>query len=93
MAIIKTIFGIGLVSIVAPAAIKFAPSHSSHLISSTAKAGCIIKGNISISNGRKLYHLPGMKDYEKTVIIPEKGEKWFCTEAEAVTNGWTKAPK
>jgi hypothetical protein len=57
------------------------------------KPGCNIKGNISWNNSQKLYHLPGMKDYEITKISPEKGERWFCTEAEAIANGWKKAPK
>ena len=35
---------------------------------------------------------PGMKDYASTVIDSSYGEKWFCTEAEAIRNGWSKAP-
>ena len=58
-----------------------------------AQSGCFIKGNISMSSGRKLYHIPGMKDYGKTVIDKTKGEKWFCTESEAIASGWTRAPK
>ncbi|WP_373541738.1 hypothetical protein [Chamaesiphon sp.] len=57
------------------------------------KPGCDIKGNISWNNNKKLYHLPGMKDYEITEISPEKGERWFCTESEAIANGWKKAPR
>ncbi len=57
------------------------------------KPGCNIKGNISIATDKKLYHLPGMKDYQITKISPEKGEKWFCTESEAIASGWKKAPK
>lgn len=57
------------------------------------KPGCDIKGNISWNNDKKLYHLPGMKDYEITEISPEKGERWFCTESEAIANGWKKVPK
>jgi hypothetical protein len=57
------------------------------------KPGCNIKGNISWNNYKKLYHLPGMKDYEIVKIDPAKGERWFCTESEAITNGWQKAPK
>jgi hypothetical protein len=34
----------------------------------TKKSECLIKGNISVSSGKKWYHLPGMKDYEKTQI-------------------------
>jgi hypothetical protein len=55
--------------------------------------GCNIKGNISISTNKKLYHLPEMKDYKITKISPEKGERWFCSEAEAIANGWKKAPR
>lgn len=51
---------------------------------------CAIKGNISMS-GEKIYHMPGMRDYEKTVISPDYGERWFCTEEEAVNNGWRRA--
>ncbi|HEY9698559.1 MAG TPA: cold shock domain-containing protein [Trichocoleus sp.] len=54
---------------------------------------CIIKGNISISTGNRLYHLPGMEDYESTVIDPIKGERWFCTQSEAIASGWRRAPK
>lgn len=57
------------------------------------KPGCKIKGNISISTGAKLYHLPGMRDYEITRINPEHGERWFCTEQEAQAAGWRKAPR
>ena len=56
------------------------------------KPECLIKGNISVSSGKKWYHLPGMEDYEKTRIDPLKGEKWFCTEEEARKSGWKKAP-
>ncbi|MEA5487814.1 MULTISPECIES: cold shock domain-containing protein [Pseudanabaena] len=55
--------------------------------------GCNIKGNISVSSGSKLYHLPNMEDYAITNIDVSKGERWFCTEAEAIANGWKKAPR
>lgn len=54
--------------------------------------GCSIKGNISM-DGEKIYHLPGMSFYADTVINPAKGERWFCTEAEAAANGWRKAKR
>jgi micrococcal nuclease len=57
---------------------------------STELPGCSIKGNISM-DGEKIYHLPGMRDYSKTVINPDKGERWFCTEDEAKANGWRRA--
>jgi hypothetical protein len=56
------------------------------------KPGCDIKGNISIKKkGELIYHLPGQRWYDETVISPEKGERWFCTEEEAEANGWRQA--
>ncbi|ELS31171.1 MULTISPECIES: hypothetical protein [Pseudanabaena] len=55
--------------------------------------GCNIKGNISVSTGDKLYHLPNMEDYATTNIDVSKGEKWFCIESEAIASGWRKAPR
>lgn len=54
------------------------------------KEGCIIKGNIS-SSGEKIYHMPGQKYYDKTVIDETKGERWFCTENDATSAGWRKS--
>lgn len=51
--------------------------------------GCPIKGNIS-KNGH-IYHVPWSRDYAKTEIDTRKGERWFCTESEALSAGW-RAP-
>jgi micrococcal nuclease len=53
-------------------------------------SGCVIKGNIN-SEGQKIYHLPNCSYYAKTVIDVARGEKWFCTETEAIKAGWRKA--
>lgn len=53
--------------------------------------GCKIKGNISLSKGERIYHVPGQKYYAETRISPTKGERWFCSEAEARAAGWRKA--
>lgn len=58
--------------------------------SATAAApqtNCPIKGNINRKH-EKIYHAPWSKDYAKTKIDIDKGERWFCTEAEAVAAGW-----
>lgn len=52
----------------------------------TGPNGCDIKGNIS-GNG-KIYHLPGSADYDRTRIDESRGERWFCSEAEAQAAGW-----
>ena len=58
--------------------------------SSTNTNKCKIKGNISSSG--KIYHTQKSKWYNKTKINTNKGERWFCTEAEARAAGW-RAPK
>lgn len=67
-----------------------APAGSSPNVSPHRRAGCDIKGNIS-RTGQRIYHLPGQKDYDKTRISEIKGERWFCSEAEASNAGWRRA--
>lgn len=54
---------------------------------------CVIKGNISYDTREKIYHVPGQEYYGATKIDPHYGERWFCTEEEAVQAGWRKAKK
>jgi endonuclease YncB( thermonuclease family) len=53
---------------------------------------CTIKGNIS-RKGARIYHRPGQRDYERTRISESKGERWFCSEAEAQAAGWKPAKR
>ena len=55
------------------------------------QASCNIKGNISFNTGERIYHVPGQKYYAETIISPSKGERWFCSEKEALAAGWRKA--
>jgi micrococcal nuclease len=53
----------------------------------SSAAGCAnpkIKGNIN-SKGTKIYHIPGSAHYGQT-----EAEAWFCTEEEAVSEGFRK---
>lgn len=52
----------------------------------TAPRGCAIKGNVS-ANGR-IYHMPWSRWYAKVRLDPARGERWFCSEAEALAAGW-----
>lgn len=56
----------------------------------TPSKNCPIKGNIS-AKGERIYHAPWSKHYARTRIDTSKGERWFCTEAEAIAAGW-RAP-
>lgn len=55
------------------------------------KAECVIKGNISINSGEKIYHVPGQDYYAQATIRPEYGERWFCSEEDAIKAGWRRA--
>lgn len=54
-------------------------------------AECNIKGNISVKNGERIYHVPGQEYYSETQISPGKGERYFCSEAEARAAGWRRS--
>ena len=51
---------------------------------------CPIKGNIN-AKGERIYHVPGGKSYDATSIAVSEGERWFCSESEAVAAGWRAA--
>ena len=55
------------------------------------RSACRIKGNISHNSGRRIFHVPGDRDYERTCISQSRGERYFCTEAEARAAGWRRA--
>lgn len=55
-----------------------------------APENCPIKGNVSRS-GVRIYHTPYSRQYDRTVISTAKGERWFCSEREALDAGW-RAP-
>ena len=54
-------------------------------------AKCDIKGNISMNTGEHIYHVPGGRYYAATSISLMKGERWFCSEAQARDAGWRKS--
>ncbi|MCC4589901.1 thermonuclease family protein [Xanthomonas campestris pv. cannae] len=55
-------------------------------------SGCRIKGNIS-RQGKKIYHVPGQRDYERTSIDQARGERMFCSPGEAARAGWQPAKR
>jgi endonuclease YncB( thermonuclease family) len=59
--------------------------------SQPSRDGCTVKGNIN-GDGERIYHLPGSSSYDNTAIDETRGERWFCTEAQARAAGW-RAPR
>lgn len=60
------------------------------VVDASGLAGCTIKGNISAS-GAHIYHVPGDRYYGATRIDFLKGERYFCSEADARAAGWRRA--
>lgn len=64
-------------------------AHRWEIAAQEAPKGCPIKGNIS-KNGH-IYHAPWSPWYKRTKVSINKGERWFCSEREALNAGW-RAP-
>lgn len=53
-----------------------------------APNGCPIKGRV-ISRG-KIYLLPWSSDYARYRVSERRGDRWFCSEDEAISEGWSR---
>ena len=58
----------------------------------TDSGECRIKGDVN-RKGTRIYHVPGGASYARTRIDTAKGERWFCTEAQARAAGWRRAKR
>lgn len=54
---------------------------------SAPPGACRIKGNIN-AEGTRIYHVPGSRWYDRTRVDESRGQRWFCSEAEARAAGW-----
>jgi micrococcal nuclease len=53
---------------------------------------CVIKSNIDLATGKRYYHLPKCRHYGQIVLDADRGERFYCTEKEAVADGFGLAP-
>ena len=77
----------------AAAALPSVPSSASNTDSGAGSSSTghgAIKGNIS-SSGERIYHMPGQRYYDETVINTLRGERWIATEEEAQAAGGRKS--
>jgi endonuclease YncB( thermonuclease family) len=56
-----------------------------------APEGCPIKGQVTGSS--RVYVLPWSPDYERARVQKARGERWFCSEQEALAAGFKAAPR
>lgn len=57
----------------------------------TENPACRIKGNIK--DDKKYYYAPDCGFYSQAFVQLYLGEKWLCSEEEALNEGYTKAPR
>jgi len=50
----------------------------------------IIKGNVAAGGGKQ-YYLTNHRYYEVIEVDIDKGERWFCSEKDAIRMGFKKA--
>jgi len=51
----------------------------------------VIKGVVNALSGRRIYHVPGGLSYAATAVDEANGDRWFCTEVEAMAAGWNRS--
>lgn len=59
----------------------------------SASTVAVIKGNVDSRTGEHIYHVPGGLFYSTTVVSEGDGDRWFCTEDEAISAGWKKSKR
>ena len=65
---------------------------SQRLREARSKVGrdCVFKGNVDVF-GRRIYHTPWSQWYALTKVTEGNGDRWFCSEMDAVAAGWSLA--
>lgn len=53
----------------------------------------VIKGNVDSRTGEHIYHVPGGFFYSTTVVAEAQGDRWFCTEQQAIWAGWKRSKR
>lgn len=58
----------------------------------TPPPGCVVKGDIE-NDGTRYFYLPNDEGYARVNVNVARGDRWFCTQADAQGAGWVrKAP-
>ncbi len=53
---------------------------------------CVVKGTVSTEE-QKIFYIPSDEEYDGIAIDPERGERMFCSDDEAILAGWTRFPR
>ena len=66
---------------------------SSQVCDYSDTTAAVIKANVDEKTGERLYHVPGGLFYNTTVVEAAAGDRWFCSEFEAIAAGWKKSKR
>lgn len=66
-----------------------APPEAQEATVTPVPESCKVKGSLN-ATGEKIYQIPSDEFYAVTVVVPEKGERMFCAEADAIAAGWRR---
>ena len=53
----------------------------------------LIKAKVEPLTGERVYHVPGGVEYPATVIELASGDRLYCTEGQAIADGWKRSPR
>jgi endonuclease YncB( thermonuclease family) len=53
---------------------------------------CVVKGAIK-EDDQRIFYIPSDEQYEQITIDPDKGERMFCSDDEAILAGWSRFPR
>jgi endonuclease YncB( thermonuclease family) len=53
---------------------------------------CVIKGTIN-EKDQRVFYVPSDEGYDAIVIDPDRGERMFCSDDQAILRGWRPFPK
>lgn len=56
------------------------------------QVACLIKGNVT-SSGDKIFHIPGGVYYDRVKVDFAQGDAYFCTEGQAIGEGFRKSSR
>lgn len=53
---------------------------------------CVVKAKVT-EEQQKIFYIPSDENYAAITIDPERGERIFCSDDEAILAGWTRFPR
>ncbi len=53
---------------------------------------CVVKAVVT-DEGQKIFYIPSDENYDQITVDPDRGEHVFCSDDEAILQGWNRFPR